>query len=118
MLTRALASFFGRAARGTHPISWLRPAPRLLPLDDRLTPAGPMYPNLQVYQPDMPSGNVTVDASHNIRFTTSLANAGLGAFDLRETSTVRTNSDGTQDILTNQRVYNDDNNNGHYDVGV
>jgi hypothetical protein len=77
-----------------------------------------MYPNLQVYQGDMPSGNITVNANHEIRFTTSLANLGVGAFDLRADGAVINNPDGTQSIVTNQRVYNDDNNNGVYNVGV
>jgi hypothetical protein len=85
-------------------------------LEDKITPTGPMYPNLQVYQPDMPTGNVTVDANHNINFTTSLTNAGVGPFELRETNNIMTLPDGTFKVLTNQRVYNDDNGNGYYDA--
>ncbi|MFL5328737.1 MAG: lysyl oxidase family protein [Gemmataceae bacterium] len=84
-------------------------------LEVRINPAGPMLPNLQIYQPDMPTGTVTVNSNHEIRFTTSLTNAGMGAFDLRADGAVINNADGTQSIVTNQRIYNDDNNNGKYD---
>src|SRR5262249_38295326 len=85
-------------------------------LEEKVVPAAPMYPNLGVYQPDMPTGNVTVNSSHQIRYTTSLSNSGVGPFDLRADGAVINNPDGTQSIVTNQRVYNDDNGNGYYDA--
>lgn len=90
---------------------------QLVRLEDRLTPAL-LYPNLQVLQSYLPSGNVTVNGSNEIRFSTALANAGQGPFDLRANGQVVNNPDGTQDILTNQRVYDDVNANGKYDLGV
>lgn len=91
---------------------------RLFRLEDKITPTPtPLYPNLEVYRADMPAdgSTMTVDANHDIRYTTGLSNYGVGPFDLRADGAIINNPDGTESIVTNQRVYLDDNNNGYYD---
>lgn len=78
-------------------------------LEDRVTPAA-MLPDLFV-RADYLTGWYINDASgggKQIRFSTAMANGGVGAFEMRGTSTYVTNPDGTQKQAVNQRIYNSD----------
>lgn len=80
-----------------------------LALEDRINPA-PMLPDLHIL-PSYLSGwtiNSLGGSNREIRFTTAMANGGVGAFETRGTSTIVTNPDGTQSQLVNQRIYNTD----------
>src|SRR5947209_11585514 len=81
----------------------------LLALEDRVNPTA-LLPDLQVLSSYL-SGwtvNTTSSGGREIRYSTAMANAGTGPFELRSTSNVITEPDGTQRMLTNQRVYQSD----------
>jgi hypothetical protein len=87
-----------------------RPPWRLAALEDRLTPANALLPDLQVLSSYL-SGwtvNPTAGTGREVRYATALANGGQGAFELRGTTTILTEPDGTQRQVVNQRVYQDD----------
>jgi hypothetical protein len=79
---------------------------RFMTLEDRVNPA-PLYPDLHALSSYL-SGwtiNNTGGNTRELAYATGLANGGQGAFDLRATSTVITDPDGTLRQLVNQRVY-------------
>ncbi|MBX7103338.1 MAG: hypothetical protein K1X57_04615 [Gemmataceae bacterium] len=83
---------------------------RLESLEDRVTPANQMLPDLQVLQSYL-SGwtvNTTTSGGREVRFSTGMANGGKGAFELNGTTNYVTDPDGTQRQLVNQKIYWDD----------
>src|SRR5437870_2121494 len=82
---------------------------RVLHLEDRINPTQ-LLPDLHVLQANLSGWSVNNLGGNNreIRFTTALANGGQGPFELRGTTTIITNPDGTQKQLVQQRIYNSD----------
>lgn len=93
------ASAKSKSARNRTPL-------RFVTLEDRVNPA-PLYPDLHALSSYLSGWTVNNLGGSNreIRFSTGLANGGDGAFDLRSTSTVITDPDGTLRQLVNQRIY-------------
>ncbi len=82
---------------------------RLTALEDRVTPAA-MPPDLHALQANLSGWTVNnlSGGGRELRYATAMANGGLGAFELRGTSTFVTGVDGVQRQLVNQRVYQSD----------
>ena len=82
---------------------------RLTHLEDRVVPAQ-LMPDFQVMASHLEGWFVSSQGGNNRRleYSTGLANYGQGQFELRGTTTIITEPDGTQAQLANQRIYNDD----------
>lgn len=83
--------------------------PRVEDLEERTVPAA-LLPDLQAL-PSYLSGwtvNTTTGGGRELRYSTAMANAGTGAFELRGTPNYETGIDGVQRQLVNQRVYQSD----------
>src|SRR4051812_39151422 len=82
-------------------------------LEDRLVPAA-LLPDLQVLASYLPAPYSTVPVTttssggRQISYSTAMANAGQGAFELRGQPIYQTGTDGVQRQLVNQRVYQSD----------
>jgi hypothetical protein len=66
-----------------------------------------MYPDLQILSSYLSGWTVNNLGGNNreIRYSTAMANGGVGAFETRGTANYITNPDGTQSQLVNQRIY-------------
>ncbi len=80
-----------------------------LPLEDRITPAVAMLPDLNPDPANLSGWTVsTVGGVTELAYATGMQNIGKGAFELRGTTTIINNPDGTQSQIVDQRIYNDD----------
>jgi hypothetical protein len=84
---------------------------RLLRLEDRIAPVSQLLPDLHVLSANLSGWTINTNSStgaRELRFSTAIANQGLGPFELNGTPQYIFNADGTQSQVVNQKIYMDD----------